>query len=368
MPTQFKGLNSMETTLKFTRANIKGLIWREGTKQTLYWDTEQKGLGLRVTKGKKVFIYEQRLHGKTIRLSYKNELDLDLARAWATEQRAEFNKGNDPRDILKEKEILVGEKKAKAKVQADREKILVKDAWDDYIEYQKSLMPLKGLAKGKKWGERHLQDHLNMTQQGGTPHKRGKRVAVQGVLYPLLQLKLAEIAPAVLKDWLNKERVTRPNSARQGFQMFRTFWGWCAKHESYKSIVNPLAVDDDGLLRILPTKKSKKDGGCWGRNTNKLVGLAFVYIEFSQPKECKKWNNQRHKGQEFDRGIVDVVATIENGGLPIDELCYHVFIGCAAVSLNAFCIFKKTRLIDTHNDHDKHKYAWGYAKTNQIGK
>ena len=250
----------METTLKFTRANIKGLIWREGTKQTLYWDTEQKGLGLRVTRSKKAFIYEQRLHGKTIRLSYKNELDLDLARTWATEQRAEFNKGNDPRDILKQKEIQGDERKAKAKIQADREKVLVKDAWNDYIEYQKSLMPLKGLAKGKKWGDRHLQDHLNMTQQGGTPHKRGSKVAVQGVLYPLLQLKLAEVAPAVLKDWLNKERVTRANSARQGYQMFRTFWNWCAKDEGYKAIVNPLAVADDGLLRILPTKKSKKDG------------------------------------------------------------------------------------------------------------
>jgi len=222
----------METTLKFTRANIKGLIWREGTKQTLYWDTEQKGLGLRVTRSKKAFIYEQRLHGKTIRLSFKNELDLDLARAWATEQRAEFNKGNDPRDILKEKEILGHEKKAKAKVQADREKVLVKDAWNDYIEHQKSLMPLKGLAKGKKWGERHLQDHLNMTQQGGIPHKRGSKFTVQGVLYPLLQLKLSEITPEVLKDWLNTERTTRPNNARQGFQMFRTFWNWCAKDKN----------------------------------------------------------------------------------------------------------------------------------------
>jgi len=256
----------METTLKFTRANIKGLIWREGTKQTLYWDTEQKGLGLRVTRSKKAFIYEQRLHGKTIRLSFKNELDLDLARAWATEQRAEFNKGNDPRDILKEKEILGHEKKAKAKVQADREKVLVKDAWNDYIEHQKSLMPLKGLAKGKKWGERHLQDHLNMTQQGGIPHKRGSKFTVQGVLYPLLQLKLSEITPEVLKDWLNTERTTRPNNARQGFQMFRTFWNWCAKDKNYKDIVNKDAVSEDSLLAILPSKNSKKDGDVLRKN------------------------------------------------------------------------------------------------------
>lgn len=256
----------METTLKFTRANLKGLIWREGTKQTLYWDTEEKGLGLRVTKGKKVFVYEQRLHGKTIRISYKNELDLDLARKWATEQRAEFNHGNDPREILKEKGILGEERKAQAKAQADREKIFVKQAWDDYIEHQKALMPLKGLAKGKKWGERHLIDHLNMTQQGGTPHKRGKKVTVQGVLYPLLQLRLAEISSAVLKDWLNEERKTRPNNARQGFQMFRTFWNWCAKADRYKAIVNREVVSEDSLLAILPSKNSKKDGDVLRKN------------------------------------------------------------------------------------------------------
>ena len=256
----------METTLKFTRANIKGLIWREGTKQTLYWDSEQKGLGLRVTQGKKVFIYEQRLHGNTIRLAYKNELDLELARAWATEQRAEFNKGNDPREIFKQKEIQGDERKAKAKVEADREKVLVKDAWNDYIEHQKSLMPLKDLAKGKKWGERHLQDHLNMTQQGGIPHKRGKKVTVQGVLYPLLQLRLAEISSAVLKDWLNEERKTRPNNARQGFQMFRTFWNWCAKADRYKAIVNREVVSEDSLLAILPSKNSKKDGDVLRKN------------------------------------------------------------------------------------------------------
>jgi len=250
----------METTLKFTRANLKGLIWREGIKQTLYWDTDEKGLGLRVTKGKKVFIYEQRLHGKTIRISYKNELDLDLARAWATEQRAEFNKGNDPRETLKAKEILGDERKAEARAQADREKVFVKQAWDDYIEHQKGLMPLKGLAKGKKWGERHLTDHLNMVQPAGLPHKRGKKVTVQGVLYPLLDLKLAEVSPAILKDWLNKERKTRPNNARQGFEKFRTFWNWCAKDSRYKAIVNSAVVADDGLLAIIPSKNSKKDG------------------------------------------------------------------------------------------------------------
>ena len=256
----------MENTFKFTRANIKCLTLRDGAKQTLYWDTEEKGLGLRVTKGKKVFIYEQRLNGKTIRIAYKKELDLALARAWATEQRAEFNKGNDPREVLKEKAILGEEKKAKEKAQTDREKIIVKQAWEDYIKHQMALMSLKGLAKGKNWGDRHLTDHLNMVRPAGLPHKRGKKVSVQGVLYPLLGLKMAEVTPELLKEWLNKERKSRPTNARQGFEKFRTFWNWCAKDSRYKAIANPAVVAEDSLLAIIPSRNSKKDGDVLRKN------------------------------------------------------------------------------------------------------
>jgi len=39
----------MEKTFKFTRANIRRLSLEDGKKQTLYWNTEPKGLGIRVT-------------------------------------------------------------------------------------------------------------------------------------------------------------------------------------------------------------------------------------------------------------------------------------------------------------------------------
>lgn len=256
----------METTFKFTLASTKDLKCLAGKQQTLYWDTHIRGLGLRISQtGKKSFFFEKRLHGKTIRFPI-GDIPFNKVQELAYDLQHKFALGIDPRQEREEKGLAHAKVKEQMKTQADREKILVKDAWNDYIEYQKSLMPLKGIAKGKKWGERHLQDHLNMTQEGGTPHKRGKKVAVQGVLYPLLQLKLAEVSPAVLKDWLNKERVTRANSARQGFQMFRTFWNWCAKDNRYKSIASSLAVADDSLIAILPEKKSKKDGDVLRKN------------------------------------------------------------------------------------------------------
>lgn len=256
----------METTFKFTLASTKDLKCLDGKQQTLYWDTNIRGLGLRISQtGKKSFFFEKRLHGKTIRYPIGG-IPFDKVQELAYDLQHKFALGIDPRQEREEKGLAQTKIKEQKKTQADREKILVKDAWGDYIEYQKSLMPLKGLAKGKKWGERHLQDHLNMTQQVGIPHKRGKGVTVQGVLYPLLQLKLAGITSTVLKDWLNTERTTRPNNARQGFQMFKTFWGWCAKDDRYKAIVNREAVTEDSLLAILPSKNSKKDGDVLRKN------------------------------------------------------------------------------------------------------
>lgn len=256
----------METTFKFTLASTKDLKCLEGKQQTFYWATNPRGLGLRVSQtGKRSFFFEGRIHGKTVRYPI-GDISFDKVVVAAKDLAWKFSKNLDPRQEREDDRLVQAKIKDQKKAKADREKLLVKDAWDDYIEYQKSLMPLKGLAKGKKWGERHLQDHLNMTQQGGIPHKRGSKVTVQGVLYPLLQLRLAEITPAVLKDWLNEERKTRPNNARQGFQMFRTFWGWCAKGDRYKVIVNREAVSEDSLLAILPSKNSKKDGDVLRKN------------------------------------------------------------------------------------------------------
>jgi integrase len=256
----------MDTTLKFTLASTKNLKCLSGRQQTLYWDTGIRGLGLRISQtGKRSFFFEKRLHGKTIRFPI-GDIPFDKAQELAYDLQHKFALGIDPRQEREEKGLAQAKAKEQKRVQADRERVLVRDAWDDYIKYQKSLMPLEGLAKGKKWGDRHLQDHLNMAQQGGTPHKRGKKVAVQGVLYPLLQLKMVDINPAALKDWLNTERKTRANNARQGFQMFRTFWRWCAKNDRYRNIVNPLAVTDESLIAILPEKKSKKDGDVLRKN------------------------------------------------------------------------------------------------------
>jgi len=257
----------MEKTFKFTRANIRRLSLEDGKKQTLYWNTEPKGLGIRVTKSKQVFIYEQRLHGNTIRLSLPNVQELEEAEVWARKNSVEIgDKKIDPRETAKQDAIKRAEKTAQAVAKADRDKILVSQAWDDYIAYQKSKMnnsesEIKTKKKGKVWGERHLLDHIHAAQKGGEKYKRGDKLTADGVLYPLLQFKLAEINSTILMEWLaeeNNKPKARHTVVRNGFEKFRTFWNWCAKTKPYDVIIDKEALRDELLVERVPDRPDDK--------------------------------------------------------------------------------------------------------------
>jgi len=124
---------------------------------------------------------------------------------------------------------------------------LVADAWTAYLAHHK-----------KRWGARHMADHLNLSQAGGEPRKRGNKLTVAGVLRPLLTMRMADISAAVLIDWQAKEAESRANNARQGFEMFRAFWRWCASRPEYAAIVDTAAVENKDLRAEVPSRKSKK--------------------------------------------------------------------------------------------------------------
>jgi integrase len=250
----------MEKTFKFTLAATKDLPCDAGKAQTLYWDTEIRGLGLRVTQTRKrTFFFEQRLHGKTIRYSMKLQ-SLESAKLLAKDLQFKFAKGIDPREEQKDKAEENRLKKEHARLTIAKERLSVLDAWEEYIAFNKTRMTLKGLDKGDNWGERHLQDHLNLSQAGGEKKVRGTGLTVQGVLYPLLRYRMVDISPEVMREWLSNERLTRATNARQGFEKFRTFWKWCARQVDYKDIIDMDAVTNEDLLKDVPSKKSKKDG------------------------------------------------------------------------------------------------------------
>lgn len=241
----------------FTADRVASFKCKSGSKQTFFWDGKIPGLGLRVTSNEaKSYIFQAELHGKTVRITIGSIQAWPLGKAQTEAARLKvlIDQGIDPRQQAAEQRA----KAEAAQTLAKSKEALVSDAWQAYLAYQKDKMQHSHIERGKRWGERHLKDHENLSQAGGEPKKRGGGVTTQGVLYPLLQLRMADINASVLKEWQRKEAETRANNARQGFEMFRAFWRWCVSRPEYGVVIDPLAVESKDLRDEVPSRKSKQ--------------------------------------------------------------------------------------------------------------
>jgi integrase len=158
-----------------------------------------------------------------------------------------IDQGKDPRRLLADQLASVRAAKDAAEADEARRLLTVNVAWRAYLEHHK-----------KRWGARHMADHENLSQAGGEKKKRGNGLTKPGVLYPLVQLRMTDITAAVLIDWQAREAETRANNARQGFEMFRAFWRWCASRPEYAATVDLGAVENKDLRAEVPSRKSKK--------------------------------------------------------------------------------------------------------------
>lgn len=245
------------TKKPFTSIVIEKAHCEPGKKQTIFHDAKTPGLGLRVTDtGSKSYVFESKLHGKTMRITIGSPRNWSLKKAQAEAARLKvmIDQGIDPREIAAQQR-----KQAEAERVLERNReMLVSSAWAAYLDYQRDKMRHVHIERGKKWGERHFRDHINLSQAGGEPKKRGKGLTAQGVLYPLLQLRMTDINADVLKEWQRREAETRANNARQGFEMFRAFWRWCASRSEYGAVIDPHAVESRDLRDEVPGRKSKR--------------------------------------------------------------------------------------------------------------
>lgn len=229
----------------------------EGKERAYLWDSEVKGFGVLVTNtGAKSFIFQAKLHGKSVRLTIGgvSAWKIPEARTEARRLQVLIDQGIDPRQQAAEQRAKVEAVQALAKSKES----LIRDAWQAYLSYQKDKMQQPHIERGKRWGERHLRDHENLSHAGGEPKKRGGGMTTQGVLYPLLQLRMTDINANVLKEWQRKEAEIRANNARQGFEMFRAFWRWCMSCPAYSAIIDPHVVESKELRDEVPSRKSKQ--------------------------------------------------------------------------------------------------------------
>jgi integrase len=230
----------------FSAKRVAAFQCKPGKSQSIYWDGYAPGLGLRVTAaGAKSYIFEAWLHGRCVRVTIGDQRTWGLGKAQdeATRLKTLTDQGLDPRGIAAEQKIAADA----TRTQSAREAALVGNAWQVYIKHRE-----------KHWGARHLQDHQVLAKAGGEKRKRGEKLTVDGVLYPLMGLRLVDIMAPALIDWQIKEAKCRANNARQGFELFRTFWRWCASRPEYASVVDAKIVDDKDLREDVPSKKTHK--------------------------------------------------------------------------------------------------------------
>ncbi len=239
-----------------------------GKQQSFLWDTDTPGLAVRATaNGAKSYIFQSAHVGKTIRVTIGSPdvWTVPNARKEARRLQTLLDQGIDPREQKAQqkakdkatREAREAERETE-RLAAARNALLVADAWQAYLAYQQERMALAHIERGKKWGDRHLADHLDLSQPGGAPKKRGKGTTVQGVLCPVLQMRMVDINASALTKWQRKEAATRANKARQGFAMFRAFWRWCASHSEYRTIIDPQAVEAQELRSEVPSRKAKR--------------------------------------------------------------------------------------------------------------
>lgn len=236
-------------TTKLTGAKIDKAQPEPGKAQTFIWDAGTPGLALRITQaGGKAYIFESRFNGKTVRMTIGDVKAWSLSGAQSEARRLQtlIDEGTDPRQAKAEKIAKAEAVREQVKTDAIRNSILVQYAWDEYVA-----------KKSQRWSHHHVIDHAKVSAQGGQPKKRGGGVTVQGVLYPLLQMRMIDITADVLEQWQTQESETRATAARHGFVLFRTFWNWCAEQKAYQSIIDTQAITKE-VRAVVPKAGTKK--------------------------------------------------------------------------------------------------------------
>lgn len=259
--------------VRLTNDRIAGFACPSGKQQAFLWDTEAPGLAVRATAGAKSFIFESKLHRRTIRITLGDVRAWALGSVWsgkgddrreiqrgareeASRLKTLIDQGRDPRQVAaNELAVEQAQRDEAAAVEAAkdaatrRRQITVGEAWEKYI----SNPPKRN---GKPWGERHLFDHKKLMLPART---KGEKMLEAGVLASLAKLPLAEITAEKVSVWLDGETAKRPTQAALGYRLLRAFLNWCADRPEYAGAVSTDACTRKVSREHLPKAKAKND-------------------------------------------------------------------------------------------------------------
>jgi integrase len=237
----------------FTAGRVARYQCDPGKTQTIYWDDEVRGLGLRVTAaGAKSYIFEGWLHGKSLRVTIGNVNTWPIdsrkggksARGEATRLKTLTDQGIDPRQQMRDLAVAADAKRA----ESGRQRVTLADAWKSYTD-----------ARQHTWGERHAADHDSLAHRGGVDRKRGDGKTMAGPLASLLDVKLSDLTGERIAKWLAVETVTRPTSTALAFRLLRGCLNWCETESATKGLVPAGALVAPKVRDALPSKAAKDD-------------------------------------------------------------------------------------------------------------
>lgn len=232
--------------VSFTADRIAGFKCEPGKQQSLYWDARAPGLGLRVTAaGAKSYIFESRLHGRTLRITIGDVRTWTIGKAQieATRLRTLTDQGIDPRQERAQQRAAA----ESAEVAAKRKTITLGEAWAAYIESRKD-----------KWSAHHVRAHEKLASIGGNEKKRGKGPAVAGPLADLMSLLLSELTATRITEWLEKEAGDRPTAAALSYRLLRAFIRWSQDKAEYHGLIPDDAYTARAVREALPATRAKQ--------------------------------------------------------------------------------------------------------------
>lgn len=259
----------------FTVERVAGFKCESSKQQTLYWDGKAPGLGLRVTaNGAKSFIFESRLHGKTLRVTIGDirTWTIGKAQAEATRLKSLTDQGIDPRQQEADKRAA----REDAETEARRKELTFADVWPEYLK-----------ARRSKWSEGHYEDHIALSSTGGEKKKRGKGETAPGPLAALRAILLTDLSADTIAQWLEKEVATRPTAAALSYRLLRAFIRWAEDSTDYKGLI-PNEVYNARKVRDALPKSQTKEGdslqreqlAAWFHAVRKIANpVASAYLQ-----------------------------------------------------------------------------------------
>lgn len=232
--------------VNFTAERVAGFNCEQGKQQAIYWDGKTPGLGLRVTaSGAKSYIFESRLHKKTLRVTIGDirTWTISKAQAEATNLKSLTDKGIDPRQQKEERRIAANA----AKLEAKRQDLTLSEVWSEYLKARKS-----------KWSEGHYNSHIDLASAGGKAKKLGKGMTTAGPLSSLMPLLMSELTGPKITDWLETESLKRPTSAALSFRLLRAFVSWAVDIPEYRGIAFADAFTTRAVRDAVPKNETKE--------------------------------------------------------------------------------------------------------------